>query len=149
MGMGDSVGYLSGKFGWIRATDEQVTGVQAQGDRGALEHPLHLLAVLDHRSDMWMEHRAHTVLGGNGIYPIQVGQQGGPTLLVQRGAGVIAGEPTVGGEHQRARTSGRIPLQNLDHVPQRVVIGAVEQQRGEPADRVQPVSGQQVGHRFR
>ena len=64
MGMGDSVGYLSGKFGWIRATDEQVTGVQAQGDRGALEHPLHLLAVLDHRSDMWVEHRARIVLGG-------------------------------------------------------------------------------------
>src|SRR6185436_64066 len=63
MGIGDSVGYLPGKFGWIRATDEQVTGVQAQGDRGAPEYPLYLLAVLDHRSDMWMEHRAHTVLG--------------------------------------------------------------------------------------
>jgi hypothetical protein len=73
--VGDSVGYLPGKFGGIRATDEQVTGVQTQGDRGPPEHPLHLLAVLDHRSDMWMEHRAHTVLGGNGVDPIQVGQQ--------------------------------------------------------------------------
>ena len=72
-------GYLPGKFGWIRAANEQVTGVQAQGDRGALEHPLHLVAVLDHGSDVRMEHRAHTVLGGNGIDPVQVGQQGGPT----------------------------------------------------------------------
>jgi hypothetical protein len=47
------------------------------------------------------------------------------------------------------RAGGGIPLEYLDHIPQRVVIGAVEQQRGEPADRLQPVSGQHVGHRLR
>ncbi len=96
-----------------------------------------------------MQHRAHILLGGNGVDPIQVTQQGGPPLLVQGGAGVIAGEAAVGGEHQRARAGGRIPLEYLDHIPQRVVIGAVEQQRGEPTDRMQLVPGQHVGHRFR
>ena len=85
VGVGDSVGYLPGQFGGVGAADEQVTGVQAQGDRGALEHPLHLVAVLDHGSDVRMQHRAHIVLGGNGVDPVQIGQQGGPALLVKLG----------------------------------------------------------------
>ena len=68
--MGDSVRYLPGKFGGIGAAHEQVTGVQAQADRRALAHPVNVVAVLDHRSHMRMQHRADIMLGGNGIDPV-------------------------------------------------------------------------------
>ncbi len=36
-----AVGGLPGELGGVGAADQQVSGVQAQGDRGALQHPLH------------------------------------------------------------------------------------------------------------
>ena len=142
---------LPGPFGGVGAADAQVTVSRHTDIEDSQDIPEHRrtfrlrarswfpradTAPRAHRAG-WQRHRS-----GSGC------QRDDPTLLVQGGAGVVAGEPAVGGEHQRARPGRRLPLEDLDHVPQRVVIGAVKQQRGEPANRVQLVSGQHVCHHF-
>jgi hypothetical protein len=62
----DPLGRLAGELGRVGAADEQVPGVQAQRDRRAVEHPLHLGGVLDHRADVRVQHGADALLGGDG-----------------------------------------------------------------------------------
>jgi hypothetical protein len=65
-------------------------GVQAQRDRGALQHPLHLGGALDHRADVRVKDGANTAIYGEVTDPAEVVQQCLPALLVQLGAAVVA-----------------------------------------------------------
>src|SRR4051794_33839739 len=56
VGVRDAVRSLPGQLGRVRAADEQVASVQAQGDGGPAEHPLHLVTVLDHGAHMGVQH---------------------------------------------------------------------------------------------
>ena len=51
-------GDLTGELGRVGAADQQVTGVQAQRHRRALEDPLDLVAGLDHGADVRVQHGA-------------------------------------------------------------------------------------------
>ena len=86
----DPIGCLPSELGRVGAADEQVTGVQAQRDRGTLQDSLHLGAVLDHRAHVWVEYRADAFVGGCAGHAIQVGQQRPPALLVELGTAVVA-----------------------------------------------------------
>ena len=57
MDVGDPLRGLAGQLGRVGAADQQVPGVQAQVDRGALKDPLDLGAVLDHGADVGVQHR--------------------------------------------------------------------------------------------
>jgi hypothetical protein len=149
VGVRDPLRGLPGQLGRVGAADQQVPGVQAERDLRAVQHPLHLVRVLHHGSDVRVQHGAHLVLGGQRGQPVQVGQQGVPAGLVQGGALVVAVQPGDRGQHQGVRAGRGVRLQQGRHLGQRVVVGAVQQQRGEAPDRVQVMLVQRLGHRVR
>ena len=86
----DALGGLAGELGGVGAADEQVSGVQAQGDRRAVQHPLHLGGVLDHRADVRVQDGADSLLGRDLADAAEVVQQRLPALVVELGAAVVA-----------------------------------------------------------
>ena len=83
---------LTGEFGRVGPTDQQVPGVQAERYLRSLQDPLHVVAGFDHGSDVRVQHGAHAVLGGPGGDAIQVPQQQGPAVGVQFRPAVVAVE---------------------------------------------------------
>ena len=83
MHVGDALGSLTRQVDRIGAADQQVAGVQAQGDGRAVEHSQDLVALLDHRSDVRVDNCPDSALGRGVGEAIEIVQQGFPTLLVQ------------------------------------------------------------------
>jgi 4-amino-4-deoxy-L-arabinose transferase-like glycosyltransferase len=92
----DPIRSLPCELGWVGTTDEQVAGVETQRDPGPVEHLLHLMPLLDHRAHMGMQNSSDAPLCGEVRDPIQVGQQGVPSIAVQLGTAVIPGATAVG-----------------------------------------------------
>src|SRR5205823_9530335 len=61
--VGDPVRRLTGEIGGIGTTDEQVTGVEAQRDRRAVENVLYFRALFDHRAYVRVQDGANTAAG--------------------------------------------------------------------------------------
>ena len=144
--MGDAVGGLPGEVRRVGAADQQVTGVQAQRDGGAAEHPLHLVAVLDHGAHVGVQHRAHTTLGSTVADPVQVAQQQVPAVVVEGGAAVVAVQSGRRGEHEDLGVRGLVLLQDAVDRRERVVTGAVHHHGGEATDGGQLVGREHPGH---
>jgi hypothetical protein len=144
--VGDPLGSLAGQLGRVGAADEQMAGVQAEVDRGADEDPLDLGAVLDHGADVGVQHRPHPPARGQRGQAVQVAQQDPPAVVVQLRAGVVALLAGDGRQHQHARPRGGVGRQEAVDLRHRVVAGHVQQQRGEPADRLEVVPVEDPGH---
>ena len=144
--MRDPVGGLPGEVGRVGAADQQVAGVQAQRDRGPAEHPLHLVAVLDHGAHVGVQHGADAMLGCPVADPVQVAQQQVPAVVVEDGPAVVAVEPGRRGEHEDLGAGGVVLLQDAVDRRERVVAGQVHHHGSEATDRGQLVGGEHSGH---
>ena len=79
--------------------------------------------------------------------PAEVVQQRLPALLVELGAAVVAVLAADRGQHQGRGVRRDVALEDPLHLGNGVVVGHVQQQRGEPADGLQPVLREHGGHR--
>jgi len=141
----DPAGDLAGQRGRVGAADQQVPGVEAERDRRTVQHPLHFRGVLHHRADVRVQDREHAVLGGQRAQPVQVAQQRGPAVLIQRGTRVVPGLAAVGGQHQGARSGVGVSGQDGPDLRDRVVPRHVQDDRDEAADRCHVVLPQDLG----
>ena len=116
-------------------------------DGGAAEHPLHLVAVLDHGAHVGMQHRAHAAFGRPVADPVQVAQQAGPNRRRRGWAGCRSRpSPDVA---ESTRTSARVAvvlLQDAVDLRERVVTGAVHHHGCEATDGGQLVGREDPGH---
>ena len=137
--MRDPLGLLDGDCDRVAAADEEVTGVQAEPDAGAGEHPVGLLPGLDHRPDVRVERRGEPAVDRRVGDPVEVGQEGGPPGLVELGALVVPLRAGGGGEDDgrglRRDEPGHRRLDDGKGVDRRVV----EDDRHELTDRGQAV----------
>ena len=110
------------------------------------EHPLHLVAVLDHGAHVGMQHGSHTTFGGTVADPVQVAQQQVPTVVVQGGAAVVAVQSGRRGEYEDLGASGLVLLQDAVDLRERIVTGPVHQHGCETTDGAQLVRREHPGH---
>ena len=146
----DPVRRLPGELGGVGAADEQVPGVQAQRDGRPVEHPLHLGGVLDHRADVRVQNGADPLLeSAMPLIRLEVVQQRLPALVVELGAAVVSVLAADRRQHQRRGVGRDVALEDPLDLGHRVVARHVQQQRGESADGLQAVLGEDGGHRVR
>ena len=137
--MGDPIGVGDSDRDRVSSPDEQVAGVEAEPDPRPGEHPLRLVAALDHRADVGVQRRGQAAGGHRVVEPVEVGQQGGPARLVELGPGVVALRPRGRSEDDRGRAGREQPSEGCLDVGERVVVRVVEQHGHELADGGQTV----------
>jgi hypothetical protein len=144
--VGDALGRLAGQHGRVGAADEQMPGIQAQGDPGAVQDLLYLLAGLDHGADVGMQYRPDAAARGQLGQPVEVGEQHHPAVVVEQRPGVIALGAGDRRQDQDARARGGVAVQEPVDLGHGVVGADVEEQGGEPADGLEVVLVQDSGH---
>ena len=98
----------------VAAADEQVTGVEAQPDAAAGEHPVGLLARLDHGADVRVQGGGEAASGGSLLDPVEVAQQRLPSRC-RRARDGRRSPPAR--SPRRARRSRRAPATSAVHRP--------------------------------
>ena len=118
----------------VRTADEQVTRVQAEPDRAAGQHALHIVSSLDHRADVRVQRGSDRTPACHQGKPVEVGEQDLPSGLVEHRPRVIPLGPGRGGEDERARACGGETLERLLDPRDWVMGGIVQDDRYEAAD---------------
>ena len=129
----------------VTAADEQVAGVEAQPDAAAGEHPVGLLARLDHGADVRVQRGGEAASGGSLLEPVEVAQQRLPAGVVEHGTGVVALLPGRGGEHDGRGARRDEALHRPLDLGERVVARVVQHHGDELPDGLEPLRGEEVG----
>jgi hypothetical protein len=128
-----------------------VAGVQAQRDAGAVEHGADLDAGLDHRADVRAEGGGEPAGRRAGSDPVQVAQQRGPALDVQRWPRVVPAQPGGRAQHEHGSRLAGVRRRAAEGIQcpvdrgQRVAAGVMQHHGHETARRFQPMTAEQPG----
>ncbi len=134
MGVCNAVGHLAGQLQRIRPADQQVAGVEAEPNRRTVQHSLDLAAGLHHRADVRVQHGQHAAIGGGIGEPVQIAQQRRPLPVIERRSCVVSVGAGGRGQHEHICFTCHQCVERGGDIGQRVVVGVVQNHRGELAD---------------
>src|SRR5262245_592719 len=129
----------------VGATGQQMSGVDAQADPAADQESLDLTLSLDHRAHVRMQARHDASRPGGLVDPVEVLEQGLPADLVEERPLVVARDPGVRGEDDRTGAGAVAVVEVLLDSAHRVLVGIVQHDREEAADRAQSTDPQLIG----